>query len=115
MSNIKEFWKAVNNAPRQKLAVIEYRVYYKDTRILNMISSPVGSEWPPGDSIVISKKMYNELRADRHRVIDGKLVQVEVQDSCKLQLELADDGNFTSLPNNIIFASTKGDNYKQKR
>ena len=114
MSSIEEFWKAVNNSQRQKPVVIEYRVYYKDTRILYMISSPKGGQWPPGDSIVISKKMYKELRIDRYRVIDGKLVQVVVQDPRKLQLKLVKDGTFTSLPNNIIFAVKKGDNYKQR-
>ena len=114
MKGIDEFYKALKDAPRQKLAVIEYRVYHTGTKVLYAVSNPADAEWPEGDSIVISKKMYKEMAGPLHyKVMKGKLVQVRAQDGSKIQLERAKNGKFTSLPNNIIFAAEKGDNYIQ--
>jgi len=107
--------QAWNNRPPRKKITIECRAYYEDTKIVSTCSGDRDGEWPAGDSIVISKDLYkNTSLLYRCRVIDGKLVQVKHEPPGKLQLDKTKDGTFTSLPNNIIFAAKKGDNYKQK-
>ena len=114
MTGTDEFWKAVNNTPPQKLAVIEYKAYHEDGKIISALSGPADSDWPK-DGIAITKELYKDTSLlYRCRVIDGKLVEVKSEDPAKLQLELAADGKFTSLEDNIIFAAEKGDNYKQR-
>ena len=49
MNGIDEFLKAVRNAKPQKLAVIEYRAYYKGTKIISATSGPQGGDWPTGE------------------------------------------------------------------
>lgn len=115
MNGIEEFLKAWNNRPVKKKRIIEYRAYYEGTKIVSTCSGDKDGEWPEGNSIIIDQSLYRNTSAlYRMRVIDGKLIQVKAEDPSKLQLEKAKDGKYTTLPNNIIFAAKKGDNYKQK-
>jgi len=114
LTGTSEFWKAVKNHKPRKAVVIEYRAYHKDGKVVSAMSGPADQEWPE-DGIAISEELYkNTSLLYRCRVIDGKLVEVKSQDPGRLQLEQAEDGKYTSLKNNIIFAAKKGDNYKQK-
>lgn len=115
MNGTDEFLKAWNNRPPRKEITIECRAYYEGTKIVSTHSGDKDGEWPEGDSIVISRDLYKNTSAlYRHCVIDGKLVQIKRGDPGQLQLVQAKSGKYTSLPNNIIFAAKKGDNYKQK-
>ena len=113
MTGTSEFWKAVKNHKPQKLAVIEYRAYHKDGKVVSATSG--AAEKLPKGGIAITKELYeNTSLLYRCRVIDGELVKVKSQDPARLQLEQAEDGPLTSLKNNIIFVAEEGDNYKQK-
>ena len=115
MNGTDEFLKAWNNRPPRKKRTTECRAYYEGTKIVSTRSGDKDGEWPKGNSIVITRELYSNTSAlYRMRVIDGKLVQIKQVAPGKLQLVESEDGTFTSLPNNIIFAAKKGDNYKQK-
>ena len=115
MDGLEEFLKALRNRPKQKIVEIEYRVYYDGKKVLHAMSNPKEAEWPDGDSIVISKEEYANFRSpENYAVVDGELVKAIPGDPARIQLEKADDGPFTSLKDNIIFAADSGDNYKQK-
>ena len=66
--------------------------------------------------ILVSPKFpsFNQSQLVQVEDVSGKLYQVKSQDPSRLQLELGDDGKYTSLKNNIIFVAEEGDNYKQK-
>lgn len=80
-----------------------------------MRSGPADDVWPEDfDWIDITKKEYNETRPAYNIIVDGKIVAPPPSDTTWIKLERAEEGPFTSAPNNIIFAADKGDNYKFK-
>ena len=79
-----------------------------------MHSGPEDQEWPDGEWMAITRKEYDETRADYHIIVDGQIVRPAPMDSTWIQLEKAEEGPFTSLKNNMIFVAEEGDNYTLK-
>ena len=114
MDGTSEFWKAVNNMPPRKKVEIIYKAYVTNGKVTSAMSGPIDNDWPEG-GIEISAELYKDTSLlYRCKLINGKLVQVKQEDPRKLQLEQSKDGQFISLPDNIIFAAEEGDNYIQK-
>jgi hypothetical protein len=114
LTDTSEFWKALNAYVPPVIPEIEHRAYYNSDKVLYTLSNPVDAKWPAGDYIVITKQQDLEFRQAYNIVQDGKLVTRVPMDMNSCQLELAPDGNYISLPNNIIFVATHGDRYKLK-
>ena len=113
MSSISEFWKALNSFKPAAPKVHEYRVYYEGNKIVKTICNPVDADWPEGLFIVLTKEQYSNLSLTNYNVVNNKLVR-KIHHGAGVLLELAEDGEYTSLPNNIIFVADEGDNYKVK-
>ena len=79
-----------------------------------MQSGPKEQEWPDGTWMYITKEEYEVTRPDYNVIIKGKIAKPLPIDAAWVQLEKADDGPFTSLKDNIIFAAEEGDKYKMK-
>jgi len=114
LSDTSEFWKAVNNFKPVPRIVFEYRAYYEQEVVTQIICDPVDADWPEGDYIVITKQQYSEFHPVNNIVVNRKLVKRINNRTRGVQLELSADGNYTSLPNNIIFVAATGDTYKLK-
>lgn len=114
MNSTSEFWKAIEDWVPPERVEIEYRLYHTGVTIDSALSNPADGPWPPGDYITVTRQEYDEVNYTRNRVVDGKMVRVVPPDVNVLRLEKSHDGEFTSLPNNIIFACDTGDNYKRK-
>jgi hypothetical protein len=114
LSNTSEFAKAWNNYKPRKKRIITHRAYYEGEEILFMRSGPEDEEWPEGDWITVTREEYDTFRPGYEIVKDGKIVKPKRIDPARLKLEKAAEGEFTSLPNNIIFVAEKGDNYKPR-
>ena len=115
MNSTEEFLKAWNNRPVREKIEIEYRAYYENKTVISACSGDKKGLWPDGKYVIIDEQLYKDVsRLYRSKVVNGKLVEIRKSNLKTLQLERAETGPFTSLPNNIIFAAAEGDNYKEK-
>jgi len=103
---MSEFWKAIKEFEPKPRIVPEYRLYYEGT-----IPVLKTDEKRDGDYLVISKEQYDTLRMSRCRVIEGKIIEIDMSPKCILQLKSDINGQFFTTENNMIFATNTGDGY----
>jgi len=111
---MSEFWKALSEFVPPPVLIIEYRIYHKGEIPLYALSNPVDStNWPIGDSIVITRQQYDEFRPAYNKVIGGKLIETMPIEMNRVQLTKDPDGEYISIKDNLTFVATNGDRYKQ--
>lgn len=110
---MKEFWEEVNSLvkPRRKV-VWEYRLYCKGDEILYTVTEP-SDENTDNEYIVITQEQYKLFRPGYGKIVDGKLVHLVPLDPNKKQLEKADDGEYCTVKDNMIFVADEGDRYRE--
>ena len=90
----------------------EYRIYYDaETGVPYSLST----EKPEGAYIVVTKEQFETVILTRIRIKDGAIKYIDFRPRNVLKLQLDADGEFTTVPKDMMIVSTSGDRYSIKR
>lgn len=107
----EEFFKALSMVETPVDNEPYYRLYYgEDGRAIAVSMVDM-----PGTYIDITKHEFETLRISQTRVVDGKIKLIDNELKNMLKLTPDDDGEFITMPNDMMIVSTTGDRYSIKK
>ena len=106
------FWKALSEFAPPVVETPEYRLYYD---IETGKPYALSMDKPKGDYIVISKEQFESVILSRIRIKDGAIKYIDFHVKNVLKLQCDADGEFITVPNDMMIVATIGDRYSIKQ
>lgn len=106
------FFKALAEFKPHVAEPPEYRIYYDaETGVPYSLSM----EKPEGTYIVVTKEQFETVILKRIRIKDGAIKYIDFHPRNVLKLQLDSEGEFTTVPKDMMIVSTTGDRYSIKK